>query len=251
MSAPLYFLPGIFAAQLLPGGTLNRRLLADRGLADVLADVEAAGLAHHEIAAAAGPGGKPGMIVCARPGEGVPLPRRLGYYPDDPHVTWHTLRGGDLYLAIDATSPPGPEDLLRRDPLGGQAVRLGDGREWQVPVIRCPIGGTQLPQSIGWHDGALGLQVKPAYRDLWDRSLAAADFAFVSGTISYEVGAALAVDVLALNYRLGRDELTLLGLLDTLNIEHVLHAMVDYAKVKAFNVERKKKAGSSLSVDAS
>ena len=106
----------------------------------------------------------------------------------------------------------------------------------------CPVGGSDLPRAMAWEGDTFGLVVRPAYRELWERTAPVADFFFSDTSLEFEVMATLAVDALALNYRLGKFEASLLGLLDTQNVQHVLAAMIDLERIRTYLDERKKKA---------
>ena len=251
MSAPLYFLPGIFSAQLLAGGTLSRQVLADRGLGDVLADVSLDDLTRCEITSA-GPGGKPGMLLSALPAKTREPPRRLGYYANDKHVAWTSHRRGDVWVGVDAISPPTPADLLRHEPLGGHLVML-EGRTWEVPVIRCPLGGSDLPRSLAYDDDErLIARIKAQYLPLWERTEKIADSVWGDSpkTFSTTECVEIALAALALNYRVGKIEQSVLAIVDDRNVMDVLRAVIDWPKVLAAIEAQKKTTPTPTSINS-
>lgn len=257
MTAPLYFLPGLSKEQIAPGGRLNQALLAERGLAHVFGDrrgpqddCAASGLSGR------GPGGHSGVILCALP-VGKDAPRRIGYYPAEQR--WErgfALAEGKavpaevppFYVGIDTAEPPGPEDLARSVRHKGYPVALGDGNQWEVPVILAPDGDTSLPRTFAWdpESGELCGTVRAEYRDAWEAS--ADTIAFFYGDEDdnerpYEVILPRCLQALGLNYRLGPAEQNALGLIDTTNCTEILGATVDAPKVrKLIEAEKKKRA---------
>ena len=219
MGSPLYFIEGI--------DTVSPQLVEACGLSYALAP----GCSHRM--ASQGPGESPGA-VCSLASEHV------GYFPD--RQTWHDLgeRGGRrVWFGYVTDSPPGPDDLLRPTAITGEAVTLFDDRVWQIPrAIAFEAGGMRLvaPAAVKWTGGKwMRGQVKAAYRRLdeigrgfWDRFMVPIDdpAQALSGVDCIE----WAIEVLGVNYRVGRDEVSALGLLDDQaekSIE-ILKAVIDY-----------------------
>lgn len=243
MSAPLYFLPGIFTAQLAPGGKLSRSLLAARGLGEVFEDVrELDDLARIDMSAL-GPGNQSGMIISALPVESREPPRRIGYYPQDPAIEWHSFDNGSLWIAIDTQNPPTPADLARSKQLQGHAVEMADGQQWIVPVLRRWPSGSGLPQDWEFDDAGQFVQrIKARYRQLWDRSAWVHALHYDAATenrVDLAEALQFVLDCLALNYRIGRNEQRLCHLVDTTNWETALGATVDLPKVMQALAQKK------------
>lgn len=243
MSAPLYFLPGIFTAQLAPGGQLSRSLLAARGLGEVLEDIRSLDDLAHADLATLGPGGKSGVIISAIPVESRELPRRLGYYPQDTAIEWLSFNGGLIWAAIDKNYPPTPADLARHKMLDGYPIEMADGQEWIVPILRRWPAGTALPQDWEWDDAGQFVQrIKARYQRIWESSSKTASEFFDSPSghrINLPDATQRILDALALNYRLGRHEQRLLHLVDSTNWEDALAATVDLPKVFALVAQKK------------
>ena len=89
----------------------------------------------------AGPNGEPGVVCMAPEAEpaatvesqegdddGIQVAAvatELGFFPD--RQTW--VDCGEFWLGWETENPPGPDDLLRPRPVGGEGVALGDGRD--------------------------------------------------------------------------------------------------------------------------
>ena len=266
MAPPLYFLPHTSAGDVAPGGRLNRQLLRDRGLDGVFADVQSPQLdCSLNALAGRGPENLPGVILCAfSSSSGGEPPRRLGYYPRE--QTWHACyermkdEGGRMneeklqpssfslhpsfYLGLDTASPPTPADLARKQIYRGHRVKLADGHEWEVPILRSPAGVTSLPRSMSWDAaGSFELRVKRDYVAAWDASEATMRLFYEPGsdrTIDLEEACLRGLEALAINYRVGRAEQSILGLIDSTNWEEVLLASVDGPTVTAYLTAQKK-----------
>lgn len=225
-----------------------------------LADVRAAGVGYafdgrcEPRGVTGGPDGGNGVIVNAD-GE------RLGYYPDRqqwrktpaPHHSPLTAHWPWVGWYLDEPLP-GPEDLSRNEQLGGHVVKLGDGREWIVPVAR---GFTETDDGIGWYlalPATLELAesgewtsgpVEERYQPLW--AIAEAYWEHFSSAVRVAAGKATAqsggeiafdfqglpdaaVVALQANYRIGRTEAALLGLFDDKQRKAtaVMQALIDW-----------------------
>jgi hypothetical protein len=254
MAALLYFLPGVHQGEIaLEAGRLNQRLIAERGLGHVFADCEGV-QADCTLSALAGrgPGGQSGVILSALPGTGDAPPRRLGYYPNE--QTWHEFAGGKYWIGLDTADRPRPQDLARRQQFPGHWVRLADGQDWLVPIIRKHGGGTNLPCALGWNGtGKFEMKIKAAYRKAWDDSAETARLYWdpqSDGTIDLEVALLRALDALALNYRVGRAEQSVLELIDTPNWQQVLGATIDWPTIRRAYEDLKKKEASQPTPDS-
>jgi len=256
MSAPLYFLPKILAAGFAPAGRIAWSLVESRGLAAALADC--AGLddvARAEVLGA-GPDGGPGLIVSPLPINSREPPRRLGFFPAD--QAWTRISDA-LWVGIDKYYPPSPADLIRKHPLPGHAIVLGDGQTWEVPILRRPqTGGPCLPADLFWDEaGVFVAELRPEYQALWAKTQRIADWFFGADDKgpTYQEAAELCLEALALNYRFGRPEQRVLRLVTTGNWSQILGAIVDLpwveAEVKRLEEAEKKSAAGGVAAASS
>lgn len=234
MAPPIYFFEKLSRAQLAPENRLSSAILAERGLAGVLDDVtdvrRECWLYEHTLA---GPGGHSGAMLVALPVDQEP-PVRLRYAPD--FQTWHNF-GNGLWVGLDTEYQPTPADLRRhRKLISGYTVALAPG-PMVVPVIRNPDGGSSLPTA--WRYNAAGQieeEVIAAYRDLWESGQAVLDL-YGSDLAAASVDKTWAVDrclaALGLNYRVGRIEQNLLGLVDSETWLTILGATADWLTFRA------------------
>jgi hypothetical protein len=214
---------------------------------------------------AAGPDGERGLIV------GYGNAAAIGYYPSA--QTWRRMtglraRGGPApvpWVGFYREDRPQPEHLERRERLPGHPVRLLDALEWHVPVARAvadtdslafiqnlPAASTIDDQGL-WQPGA----VLPAFAGLWELAERWWD-AVIGAQLEPEEGEGTetrravlqfeelhdgAVRALAANYRLGRDEVALLGLLDARTAAAVLNALVDLPTLLEWFKKKRAPAG--------
>ena len=195
---------------------------------------------------ARGPEGKAGVVVC-----GAASAAKVGFYPDS--QTWQRIPGlaagpgpgVDAFVGRDTAAAVEPAELLRPDATDGHEVQLGDGQRWLVPVALAVaedqgqvVRFTPLPRRM-----ELDAEGKftpgdplPVYDALWavaeaylkviaDAVAAAAEGQPVQLTIDDD----WALDALAVNYRLGRAEIVVLGLLTWGGpvVENILNAVID------------------------
>lgn len=164
MACFLYFLPGVDRC---PSRAIDK--LPDKsGLAEVLA-----GASWGSPDRCKGPGDVPGSLLAIEPassrGEAA---RPVTYNPEnqqwikvepEPGVITHWI---GWYR--DKTRCPRPADLEREEVIGGHVVKLGDGREWLIPVVHAPV--TNLPQSFFPTAEGTVLRPVPQYQSLMDET---------------------------------------------------------------------------------
>lgn len=237
MAQPIYFLPGVSIAHNTTVAA-KRTILQAAGIADVFADVKLDSLPFMPIETA-GPGGKSGTIICYRDNR-IDIPSRFGFFPDQ--QTWHPVDDGSLlWIGLHNDQPPMPEDMQRAKVFRGYEMELGDGNEWQIPIIRRPTDlATTLPQSQYIDRGKLVQSLKAAYSSYWEHNEEVADF-FLAGKETKVVRLhELAIEALSLNYRFGHNEQKILGIVDSENYQALLSYTIDLPHCHAVLEAQKK-----------
>ena len=211
-----------------------------------------------------GPDGANGVVLVT---DGAALgDKMLGYYPDD--QTWQKIPGSVAWVGCYDDARPKPEDLLQPDTLGGHLVRLGDGKEWTVPVARgmseedgelrwsCALPtGVALDDDGNWLRGAPLAKYDRLWElackwwDVWNAAAVggedgkAAEFAFDGLHDS-------AVLALQTNYRIGKAEAALLRLFDGSKAVEVLKAVIDWPTIVIWMAEQNAKKNDHPEADA-
>ena len=190
-----------------------------------------------------GPDNKKGAVFAAHIG-GSESYTKVGYYPAE--QTWTNC--GGKWVGVYNNAKPCPADLLRKEVIIGHKAELGDGNDWQIPLARTIFGTTKLPEKIGWGpDGEFVSEVLPEYKELCDRASEIWDCAIENGgmvTGTLEECSTLALLSLKVNYRIGMNEATALGLFNTRTIARVIDCLVDVPLWDKY-VELEKKKGDS------
>ncbi len=205
MGQLLYFIEGVEA--------VSPELLKQLGLAHAFEG----GCAQRR--AGNGPGEQTG-VVCAADSDHV------GFFPQS--QTWRRLpaiaSGPVVWIGWATAAPPTPQSLARKDAIEGHPVTLADGQQWIVPIAQ-RWTGSGFARAVGarmtlddqgrWTEG----DVLPRYAGLWriasrwqDLREQSSDGEAASLTIAE--AADMCAEVLAVNYRLGRNEVGALQLLD-------------------------------------
>jgi len=174
-------------------------------------------------------------------------------------IVWEKMPGLDYYLGIDPDlGAPGPDDLMREETIGGYPIDLA-GSEWTIPLARVWPEGTRIPETMGYGpDGSFVTIPVARYAPLCRRAERIFDMVVAEyglddpgadspdpGTIDGREAFDLAVEILAVNYRVGPAEVTRLGLIDTANLKFVIGYFVDLPSIfgeAAKRTEAKKKA---------
>ncbi len=230
MAGLLYFLPKLHG--------LAKADLAKYGLAGVFG---AAGPVFRGTAD--GPGKEAGIVFSiGKPGAGDPSP---SYVPAKQR--WEKAKTADYWLGVWEEKPPTPEALLRDENFVGHWVQLTDGNRWLVPVARLCSGQILMPQSLSLGpDGGIVKAALPRFAKfcadgerVWSQFLDENKTElelqlenFEPHTLKEQWG--LAIEALALNYHIGPEEVSFLGLLTTHNIRSVLQAVIDIPTLEVF-----------------
>lgn len=195
----LYYLPGL--------GGCNERMLSSFGLHSRFVAAGGAGLVEHTITGVdEGPAGT-GCILAlgATPAQ---------YQPQ--RQTWQDC--GRFWIGMENDLPPGPADLVREFGFQGHEIELAENK-WRIPLLRrwhaqrCDHV-TALPKCIRPVNGKLVETVSPKYQHFDDIAESIWQSFLKQETVSIEVLFKNCAALLAINYRMGAEEVALLGLLD-------------------------------------
>lgn len=180
-----------------------------------------------------GPEGKGGMLVQCLPDGASTMVR---YEPDK--QSWRKGPGvpPKYWVGVDNDAKPGPDDLKRQRVYDGTPVRLLDGNDWIVPRCFGYLEGRDatLPRLLDVADDGetVVTRVHPRYQKLCDDAfrwwkqftgrLPENEHLKPAGMVQ------LALEALAVNYRIGKVEaIALLGLWGTDEFGLILRAMID------------------------
>lgn len=217
MASFLYYIPG---APILMGGANAAEWIAKAGLTETLGEPEH--LASQSLKQ--GPDGGPGCLFVVKRDD---APLALRYAPGE--QTWAEY--GGFWLGYATGDKPGPDDLIREESCRGYWVKLGDKRNWLVPVARLFFGGTTLPCSIGWDaNGSEVRRVLPEYEELRRQANAVYDAALEDMKAGQEtpVDSGFALQVLGVNYHVGKAEATALSLFTDHSMKCLRNAAIDF-----------------------
>jgi hypothetical protein len=163
----------------------------------------------------------------------------LGFWREQ--QTWRKIPGSPAWAGYFNDAKPTPADLVREHPLFGHTVELCDGQKWTVPLARQAFEHdgaistavnlperADLDESGNWVLGA----VDSKYADLWKTACAFWDSLIGAETAEGGVRMQLnlpskldaAVTALQANYRIGRIEAAMLGILNDVKVDEVLIA---------------------------
>lgn len=222
MAGLLIFLPNL-------DGALTPELLTQLGLDQV---IEPTG---HAMTRGPGPGDAAGLLIAVSPGP-AGKQARCRYRPEEQE--WRSI--GDPathWLGWQKDEPPTSVDLARVTHYLGHPVKLADDAEYLVPLV-VPHGRKTMRRN---RDGTwlcpmprntrLTADCMRYYESLW--------FGGTDRPTQSEL-ADLACRGLAVHYRLGPNEIEMLGMFDWPAVERCLGAMLDVPSIVAENEARKK-----------
>lgn len=213
-----------------------------------------------------GPDGRKGVIACGGSEEGLRAMKRAIEQPDA--VTWEAM-ASNAWIGFFLDDLPKEHELRRPDTVPGEIVAMGDEHEragWVVPVLATTeYASASLPKSYRLCEETeeLELETKKQYQPLeqlsmrmWRQTMAqkrlterniflptdgdeAAEISYLQELESEMSGEAffsnaerykLAIDTLAINYRVGKEEVGFMQLLDTETLEEVQAALLGVTK---------------------
>ena len=212
MSGFFYYLPGVEADQFKTDGEIDKVWLTGVGLGHLYdVDIWGRDLVGSTVRAN-GPDGGSGICLYCRP-VNPPRDERVTQFKPEKQ-TWRKGIGGDFWVGLVSEDPPTPECLARSEQFSGATIRDTSKRVWQIPVARLPDEPFGfLPTSFTFDDeGELIPQVRGDCERLWEIGGRFFEL-FQTGRIaeiddSEAIG--LVMEVLAMNYRIGKSEIRLL-----------------------------------------
>jgi hypothetical protein len=171
-----------------------------------------------------GPDGMSGLLLIASPHGGVTDDFRIGFYPES--QIW--IEADGYWIGYPKGSLPCPEQLEREYRIDGEDHVLGDERAWHCPIVRRK-GTVDLPSSWGVDPKtkAFRMTVLAEYQDAWELVGHAWDYIAGRETMRLSRLLEICVQALAINYRVGAVEVSLLQLINQTNYELIFGAIVD------------------------
>ncbi len=219
MAGFLYYFPDVDPSQVSPS------FLRGRGVILSLRDLYSNWQPPHNATVAPivhGPDGKCGCYVYPIPETGN-LPRTHGYDPQTQEWEDH----GGYWLGIDKENRPTPPDLIRPTIVSGYEYRLGDDWDWECPVLRRTDGTPNVPQSWGFDNNGFVENVLPQWEWAWKLSEKIWNVFIGDEDMSKSEGCDVCCQLLSINYRVGKYEVTKLNLMDSNNYRLIFKAAVD------------------------
>ena len=181
-----------------------------------------------------GPDGTPGVLMTVGSA-------KLGWFEHG--QTWMKDHGGRFWAGFYTDDRPTPADLQRPSLIGGYRVRLEDGNEWLVPIARQFPEGSQLPRTLLLGpDGKLVAEIRAEYIALWKSACRVwQSIAGQQPTAKNEIHTDLeeatcwriAIEALAVNYRLGVTEANLLRLIGSQTLPQIMMLLIDWPTYQA------------------
>jgi hypothetical protein len=245
MRGLFYFVPGGSLAKCRAGESLVHGALPGE-LRAILADVRGTQDLSFFEPNSPGPGGQAGLLLFPF-GVNGEAAREIGLYPE--RQTWKQSPCGTFWIGFANAELPTPEGLRRRTKLfEGHDVEL-NGQTWHVPVVRRPPNVTSLPREMEFDAaGNLTYALAGVHQQLWDRLGNYVETIYGPREYSPDDDrewVPLAIDVLAINYRVGRTTQNVLHLVNSDTYQQVLNAAVDVQHFLAIVEQKKSEAAAA------
>lgn len=196
-----------------------------------------------------GPGGMRGHLFA----DGARLGRALKYEPDAQR--WRRIPGErELWIGYYHDAPPTPTELLRREIVPGHTMRLADGREWILPVVRLwdadegqSVSALPCLYDLDDHGHLIRGEVQAAHRWLWDLTEPAWCALVNESDVTDQQLLDVAARLLGANYVVHAIELVLMGALSPQVRPAGLVALsLDFTTWHAWREAQKKNASASI-----
>jgi len=224
MAQPRYFLKDVKPdgrGSIANGGNLDQSILRDMGLVETFSDVRLEDIARNPVLGN-GPDGHSGTVITYQTPSGE-LPKIIGY---DESLNWTQVHD-QLWVGIDPSDPPHPQDLVRKKRFTGY-----NQDQFSCAIVRRPDGSTELPCSFRFYNVGNQEVVHDGYRALYDDLAQAVEWfqknEFDNGKFDKWQAVELAVRVIGVNYRFSKIEQTLLDVVTTENFLLVLAHSIDF-----------------------
>jgi len=209
-----------------------------------------------------GPDNRSGSVLCVLPPVHSDNSAKVGFYPAKQE--WKEAEKG-VWLGLWKDDAPGPVSLQRTHLINGHMVKLNDGAQWLVPTVRCWPRGTRLPCILlEVQEGQIEYQVETEYVQLMAEAEeyhkaffgsmaqgALEGIVKVDVTIDTSRLVALARQGLALNYRIGWREASMLRLFTDSNVHDACLALIDWPTMESFLISQAEKKKKQLDPDDS
>jgi hypothetical protein len=178
-----------------------------------------------------GPGGAAGSLIMALPTGAEEHEGKCAYLPEQ--QVW--MEGPGYWIGAYRDAMPRPEDLERPERLDGYPLVLGNQNRWLVPIARAFDGTEQLPRRVYWGpDGKPIREVLPQYRAFSARVGKAAEQLYSGESVHLDPDDALSlcVEALAVNYRVGPYECSMLDLFspEAAMVRNIVWAVSDFPR---------------------
>jgi hypothetical protein len=235
MGCFLYFVPDRSAG-------LSNKEISDIGLGYALD-----GTIHQQGLSGAGPGGLRGVLLACG------CDPSMVRYADSEQQWYETPFG--YWIGLWIKDRPNSAALARDSQLDGHYVVLADGDVWLAPMARKYLADGWyhvLPRTVKlgperkWEKGDVVAKYKRLWDNgqaWWDARLAAVPVESQAGDdirIDFDCAVTLAVESLSENYRIGQDEVSILGLFDSTSAKEILDALIDFPGLLALMEAEKK-----------
>jgi len=207
MAGPLYYFPGFKSSLIEPARVLE--VAKSLGLHTVLGDAISAGKADYQTICECGPDGVGGLILSIEP-------NKANYLPNDQNWT----DCGKYWIGVGIGESVTPTDLLRFEaPLQNYTVKLLDGNEWSIMVVRPLSVETERLFALRPKRTENGREWLPEWECVsehpWKSLVAELRLCFEGKSYNMDSWYSLALGVLGINYRIHADLADIMGILDS------------------------------------
>lgn len=239
MNQLLYYFPGVPRP--------DTALIAKCGLERIFATADFASCDSR------GPGDGRGALCLRGP---LPVGFPLHYEPES--QTWRECAAGAFHVGFATATPPGPDDLLRPEPVYGHTLKLLDDREWMIPAARLTDAPhTLLPHAIGLDSAGQRIyETLPIHQRLVsfaDEAMRGFKSILLGDGEPPDVGDdffwSLSCEALSANYYMSRWEIGALRLLSRTKMEGIASLLCDfprYYRMRQAEDDAAKKNGSAV-----